>query len=70
MSQMKPNEKVRSLYGDFAIAWTLSGMTIVSARSAIEAQAKFDVMSRATILNRSRQSFHRSVVCFERTNEG
>jgi hypothetical protein len=57
--------KVQTLYGDYAVAWTLSGMTIVRARSAAEAQGKFDAMSRASMLNRSRPSFQRAVVCLD-----
>ena len=46
------------LYGEFAFAWTLSGLTVIRARSATEAQVKFEAMSRATLLNRSWPSFH------------
>lgn len=66
----KQTPRLRTLYQNFAIVWTLSGMTIVRARSAGDAQTKFDAMSRATMLNRSRPSFHRFLVAQDKEREG
>jgi len=47
------NGKPTSLYSDFAFAWSLSGMTVIRARSAADAAEKFSRLSRATMLNQA-----------------
>jgi hypothetical protein len=56
-----PREAV-TLFADFAFAWSITGITVIRARSQAQAQAKFDAMSRAAMLNRSDPAFHRAPI--------
>ena len=47
-----------ALYGDYAFAWTITGIAVVRARSQADAQLKFEALSLGTKLNRPGTAFH------------
>ena len=55
--------KPTTLYTDWAFAWAITGITVIRARTLAEATAKFDRISRATMLNRATNAkFHAEAI--------
>lgn len=46
-------ERPARLYGDFAFAWMVTGITVVRARSEADAVARLQKMSRDTMINQA-----------------
>ena len=65
---MKQGSQPTRLYSDYAFAWTISGITVIRARSQSEATEKFHRLSRAAMLNQAIRKAFMSAPLGEKTH--